>query len=250
MTLRGLVVIVVVVIAGRSLDAQTPQPVRAWLASGASMPVPTYRMIPNYTADGTTGAARGAVEVEVVVDASGRVAHARVVTRLAEAFDRAALEATRRWRFRPAQRAGKPVTSLIGLRYMFLPPKVPGAPPEVSALVGFLARRPLPRPASPVEAYPAKGTPGLELPRAVRSITPEYTEAAMRRKVQGEVEVEVVILADGTVGSTRLVRSLDSVHGLDEQALIAARYWLFEPGMLNGQVVPVTSTLILTFHLY
>ena len=214
------------------------------------MPVPTYRIIPSYTTDGTTDTARGAVEVEVVVDASGRVAHARVVTRLAEAFDRAALEATRRWRFRPAQRAGKPVTSLIGVRYTFLPAKVPGAPPEVSAMVGFLPRRPLPMPASPVEAYPVKGTPGLELPRPVRAIAADYTEAALRRKVQGEVEVEVVILPDGTVGSTRLVRLLDSVHGLDQQALIAARYWLFEAATLNGQAVPVTSTLILTFHLY
>jgi protein TonB len=250
MTLRGLVVIVVVVIARLALDAQTAQPVRAWLASGASMPVPTYRMIPNYTTDGTTVAAQGAVEVEVVVDASGRVAHARVVTRLAEAFDRASLEATRRWRFRPAQRSGKPVTSLIGVRYTFLPARVPGAPPEVSAMVGFLARRILPMSASPVEAYPVKGTPGLVVPRLVRAITPEYTEAAMRRKVQGEVELEVVILADGTVGSTRLVRSLDAVHGLDAEALIAARYWLFEPATLNGEAVPVTSTLILTFRLY
>ena len=242
--------VVGVLVQALTLDAQAPRPVQAWLASGASMPVATYRVIPTYTADGAAASAKGAVEVEVVVDASGRVVHARVVTRLADAFDRVSLEAMRRWRFRPAQRFGRPVTSLIGVRFNFLPPKMPGASPEVTAMVGFLARRPLSSPAAPVVAYPTNGTPGLDAPRLVRAITPEYTQEAMRRRLQGDVEVEAVILADGTVGSTRVVRSLDSVHGLDEQALISARYWLFDPATLDGQAVPVTSTLILTFRLY
>ena len=88
------------------------------------------------------------------------------------------------------------------------------------------------------------------MPRLVRAVTPEYTDAAIRRKVQGEVEVEAVVMPDGTVGSTRILRSLDQMYGLDEQALISARYWFFEPATLNGQAVPATSTLILTFRLY
>ncbi len=233
-----------------ALDAQAPSPVRAWLASGASMPVPTYRVIPAFTADGTADVAHGAVEVEVVVDASGRVAHARVVTRLADAYDRASLEAVKRWRFQPAQRSGRPAITLIGVRFMFLPPKQAGASSEVSALTGLLPRRPLPSSAAPGGVYPMTGTPGLQGPRPVRTIVAEYTETAIRRKIQGEVEVEAIILADGTVGATRVVRSLDSTTGLDEQALISARYWLFEPAMLNGQAVPVTSRLVLTFRLY
>jgi TonB family protein len=64
------------------------------------------------------------------------------------------------------------------------------------------------------------------------------------------VQVELQILADGTVGSSRVIRSLDTETGLDEQALIAARYWLFEPATLNGQPVAATSMLVLTFRLY
>jgi protein TonB len=233
-----------------TLDAQAPPPVHAWLASLASMPVPTYRVIPAFTTDDPNAITHGAVEIEVVVDASGRVAHARVVTRLADAYDRAGLEAVRRWRFRPAQRSSRPATTLLGVRFMFLPPKRAGASPEVSALTGLLPRRPLPSPAAPVVAYPLTGTPGLEAPRPVRTIGADYTEAAIRRKIQGEVEVEAVILADGTVGSARVVRSLDPTTGLDEEALISVRYWLFEPATLNGQAVPVTSRLILTFRLY
>ncbi len=230
-----------------ALDAQAP-PVRAWLGSEALLPVATYRLIPSIAVV-DPAPVHGAVELEVVVDVAGRVAHARVVTHLTEAFDRASLEAIRRWRFRPAQRGGRPV-SLIGVRFMFLPPKAPGAASEVNAMVGVLPRRPLPPPASPLDAYPATGTPGLAAPRTVRTVTPEYTDAGLRRKIQGDVELEVVVTPDGRVASTRVVRSLDAASGLDEQALIAARYWLFEPATLDGRPVAVTATLILQFGLY
>jgi protein TonB len=117
-------------------------------------------------------------------------------------------------------------------------------------MVGLLPQRPLPSPAAPIQAVPLRGAPGLRAPRPVRRITPTYSPAAMRRKIQGEVQVELQILADGTVGSSRVIRSLDTETGLDEQALIAARYWLFEPATLNGQPVAATSMLVLTFRLY
>ena len=108
-----------------ALHAQAP-PIRAWLGSETLLPVATYRLIPSIAVV-DPAPVHGAVELEVVVDVAGRVAHARVVTHLAEAFDRASLEAIRRWRFRAAQRGGRPVSTLIGVRFMFLPPKVSGA---------------------------------------------------------------------------------------------------------------------------
>lgn len=239
---------IVLLISTSTLTAQAP-PIRAWLGLEASLPVATYRLLPSVAADAGPAPTYGAVELEVVVDVNGRVAQARVVTRLADAFDHASLEATRRWRFRPSQRGGRPVTTLIGVRFMFLPPKAPGTGSEVNAQVGVLPRRPLPAPGAPLTAYPATGTPGLAAPRLVRAVTPEYTDAAIRRRIQGDVEVEAVVTPDGAVGSTRVVRSLDAASGLDEQALISARYWFFEPGTLNGQAVPVTSTFVLTFRL-
>jgi TonB family protein len=37
----------------------------------------------------------------------------------------------------------------------------------------------------------------------------------------------------------RVAKSLDTQLGLDENALEAVRSWVFEPGRLNGQPVPV-----------
>ena len=62
------------------------------------------------------------------------------------------------------------------------------------------------------------------------------------------MRIDVVVLADGTVGQTRIVQSLDEKSGLDDQALGAAREWTFVPGMLNGRAVPVIVTLILEFQ--
>ncbi len=246
---RGLIV-GSVLLQTLAVSAQTPRPIQAWLASEDALPVATFRVIPSSIAGPSANETRGAVEVEVVVDASGRVAHARVVTSLAEAFDQASLEAVRRWRFRPAMRSNKPITTLVGVRFMFLPPRTAGGNPEVNALVGVLPRRPLPDPAAPLDAYPIKGTPGLVPLRAIRTVTPEYTPAAMKRKIQGDVELEIVVRADGSVGSARVLRSLDASLGLDEQALIGARYWFFEPATLNGQAVAATARLVLSFRLY
>jgi periplasmic protein TonB len=90
---------------------------------------------------------------------------------------------------------------------------------------------------------------GVELPRVLREVRPNYTADAMRAKVQGTVWVEAVVLQDGTVGEAKIVRSLDSTFGLDEEALKAARQWRFAPGTRFGQPVPVLVTIELTFTL-
>jgi protein TonB len=86
---------------------------------------------------------------------------------------------------------------------------------------------------------------------AVRTVQPTYTSDAMRAKIQGAVELEAEILEDGTVGQVRVVKSLDRVHGLDEQAIKAAKLWLFRaPTNAQGRPMKAIVTLILDFRLY
>ena len=67
----------------------------------------------------------------------------------------------------------------------------------------------------------------------------------MRAKVQGDVELEAVILANGTVGDMRIVKSLDDKFGLDAEAIKAAKQWFFKPGVdRDGKAQPVIVTLI------
>lgn len=90
---------------------------------------------------------------------------------------------------------------------------------------------------------------GVETPRLLREVKPQYTAPAMRAKIQGEVLLECVVQPDGTVGNIRVVRSLDPTFGLDQEAIKAARQWRFAPGTRQGQPVPVLVTIAIAFTL-
>src|SRR5580700_5396284 len=49
-------------------------------------------------------------------------------------------------------------------------------------------------------------TPHLVLPKVKEEVTPVYTADALRARVQGEVNVDVVVLPNGTVGDARLAK--------------------------------------------
>ena len=70
----------------------------------------------------------------------------------------------------------------------------------------------------------------------------------MRNKVQGQVAVEAVVLADGTVGDVRLVTSLDPDFGLNQAAVDTAKQWVFRPAR-DGNLKPVPVVIMLTFDL-
>ena len=96
------------------------------------------------------------------------------------------------------------------------------------------------------------GPPGrgrVSSPQLIRKVDPEYTSAAMHAKLQGTVVLEAVVLADGTVGDVRIVRSLDSTFGLDVNAIKAVRQWRFVPGSQYGKPVAVVVSVELTFTL-
>ena len=85
-------------------------------------------------------------------------------------------------------------------------------------------------------------------PQLLKEVKPLYTTDAMARKITGIVELDVVVLANGTVGRIVVVKSLD--RGLDQMAINAASKWLFSPGRLKGEPVDVIVRLILEFRLH
>jgi TonB family protein len=90
---------------------------------------------------------------------------------------------------------------------------------------------------------------GITLPTVVREVKPSYTPAAMNAKVQGSVWLECVVTAEGDIGDVKVTRSLDEEHGLDQEAIKAAKQWKFKPGLKDGKPVAVLITLELTFTL-
>jgi TonB family protein len=90
---------------------------------------------------------------------------------------------------------------------------------------------------------------GVQLPRVVHEVKPQYTAEAMRAKVQGTVLLECVVLPDGSVGNVQVAKSLDPTFGLDQEAIKAAKQWRFQPGTRLGEPVAVLVTIELTFTL-
>jgi protein TonB len=71
----------------------------------------------------------------------------------------------------------------------------------------------------------------------------------MQAKIEGSIFMSVVVLSSGRVGDVTVIKSLDQEHGLDQQAVNAARQWTFKPGTKDGQAVNVEVTLEMTFTL-
>ena len=90
---------------------------------------------------------------------------------------------------------------------------------------------------------------GVELPKVLHKVKPNYTAGAMRNKVEGIVLLECIVLSNGSVGDVRIAKSLDPNFGLDQEAMKAARQWRFEPGTRLGEPVAVAVFFELTFSL-
>jgi TonB family protein len=90
-------------------------------------------------------------------------------------------------------------------------------------------------------------SPSLKEPRVLREVRPHYPRAVMRRRVQGAVSLEALILEGGAVGAIKVVESLDPV--LDMEAAYALSRWRFRPATREGKPVPVVVDVELTFKL-
>jgi TonB family protein len=77
------------------------------------------------------------------------------------------------------------------------------------------------------------------------SVFAEYPFAARNAGVEGDVMVEIKIDEHGAVTDARVV---NSVPGLDEEALKTARRWRFAPTVIDGRPVPTKMILGVRFR--
>lgn len=121
---------------------------------------------------------------------------------------------------------------------------------------------------------------GLLPPRIAAEVKPAYTADAMRMRVEGSVALESVVLADGSVGHTSVIRcelrsrlqnssepgeqasrdlllrsgfregTCDETFGLDAEAIRAVKRWRFLPGRRNdGTIVSMIVEIEMSFRL-
>lgn len=90
---------------------------------------------------------------------------------------------------------------------------------------------------------------GLEPPRLLEQVEPEYDAERARRGIQGVTDLEIVIDAQGVVVLAQVINSsLD--EELDRAAIEAVKKWRFAPGTIDGEPVPVRAVVTINFRIY
>lgn len=153
----------------------------------------------------------------------------------------AAEEAARR---RAAEPAAAAATTAPGTT----PAATPAAPDTASTTPGATTGAAA-RPSTPTatETTPAAPAPVAAAPSAgetrdavlVKSVPPQYPNAALRRRQEGWVQVEFTVTSEGSVANARVLDA-DPPRTFDRAALDAVQRWNFNPAMRNGSAVEAT----------
>jgi TonB family protein len=162
------------------------------------------------------------------------------------------------------------------------PPPPPPPPPPPAPAPARRALRQTPPPPPPPPPPPARadvaidvpdddfakdavksGTAGLVEPSLLRRVEPRYTAGALRAKVSGSYDLQIVIDTDGRVAKARIVAAnisarmetpgatLDAAMlDLNREAVKAVEQWVYTPGRVAGVPVTVTTVVQVTFRIY
>ncbi len=101
-------------------------------------------------------------------------------------------------------------------------------------------------PPPPPPTRPQRLHGGMQAPRKIVDMAPEYPALARSAHAYGVVILEAVIDAQGAVTSVRVLRSIPL---LDKAAVEAVQQWRFTPARLNNEPVPVVMTVTVNFML-
>jgi TonB family protein len=105
--------------------------------------------------------------------------------------------------------------------------------------------------ANAVEAAPKKKAASSDSPTTMVDILdkprPQYTAEGRRMRIEGDVVLDLVFLANGTIQVNNVVSGLG--HGLDEAAVRAAQQIKFKPAKRDGQPVDFPARVRIEFQL-
>ncbi len=211
------------------------------LGDGITAPVLMNAVPAAYPQDATETDRPHMITLAVVVGVDGAPTSVHPVNPNGSAFQDCAIAAVQQSRFKPGTLEGKPVPVLVYVRVPFfhLAAAVPRMLPHYGQTGGFQSQ---------VSRDPLAMQPGDTAPKATNVANPEYSEEARRKKIQGVVMVSVLVTAEGEPTDIRLEKSLG--YGLDEKAVEAASEYRFQPGVRNGNPVPMRIMMEMSFKLY
>jgi hypothetical protein len=97
--------------------------------------------------------------------------------------------------------------------------------------------------------YPKPGTAGISFPACIYCPKAEYASEALRKHVEGLVELVAIVEVDGRVTNIAVLKGLPG--GLTVQAIEAVKEWRLEPATgPDGKPVAVQQIIELGFQLF
>ena len=241
-----LAAVLVASLAGPAVPAQAQAPTVYKPGNGVVAPRVIREVKPGYTADALRAGINGAVVMQCVVLTDGTVGGVEVTRSLDPGLDAEAVKTVKQWRFAPGTKDGSPVPVSVEIEMTFSTIRSPRVDSPGLAQPGDEAVVPIrgPRVDSPGLAKPGDG---VAAPRLIKEYKPGYTPAAQASGITGLIEMECVVLADGTVGDVSVTKPLDPSSTRRPSARCGQ--WTFTPGTKDGEAVPVQVTVQMAFTL-
>jgi TonB family protein len=199
-------------------------------------PTCEYCPLPAFSHDKSTVNSSGEVWLAVTVLTDGTPTNISIVKNGGDELDAKAVEALLKWKFKPGfDGDGHPAEKRTSVEVQF-----EWFPNQNSS------RRI--QPAGPISSTPTpqnlRGTPiCLYCPR------PDYSQEAKKKKIEGDVWLEILVTPNGDVTEAKVTKSLG--YGLDEEAVKAVKKWRFRPLMgPDGQPIKLVATIQVRFQLF
>jgi len=118
-------------------------------------------------------------------------------------------------------------------------------PPDVEFVIGVPEPPP---PSGPLLAGVGDVTNPVLIPES--KIEPEYPELARVARLEGNVILQAIIRADGSVGDVQVLRTNRPNMGFEDAAVEAVKQWRYKPATQNGRPVEVYFTVFVDFKLH
>ena len=187
---------------------------------------------------------QGEVVVKFIVSETGDVERAEVVSGN-PVLASAALDAAKKWKFKPFIRGGKPVKAATQIPFDFAfankvtDVKIKEAPttPASSGAPGANSSDP------PKKVRVSQGVIAGML---IHKVVPVYPPQAKLARVQGAVILAAIIGKDGTIKSLHV---LSGPSTLVDAAIGAVQQWRYRPYLLLGEPVEVDTQITVNFTL-
>lgn len=186
----------------------------------------------------------GDVMIKVFVDENGNVTSARWIlpsgATVILAFE--ALEAVKKWKYKPTVIDEKPVpvVSWIAIRFQLK------TTPNIEVLTKSEVSAPAINPAQLTPEPLLRISSGVAQGNLLRHVDPPYPSEAKAAHIQGDVLLRAVIGSDGNI------MQLEPISGdpvFVRSSMAAVRLWQYRPYRLNGEPLEVETMVTVKFHM-